>query len=163
MRNLYLCPNKQQSNSVKYFLNISQVFNIQRWIFIETAWSDASHLIDSCGETLTKRPQKKLSAHFESTPKTILVVMSKITHSIKQRRTKHQSKSPRWTQLTHHHTEDLLTYPCLCLFMYVTWLLWPPIEQQAIKHEKQHTDNPYAQTTELPRWNAHVWLTLCSW
>lgn len=106
MWNLYLCPNKQQSNSVLYLINISQVFNIQRWIFVETAWSDASHLIDSCSETLTKRPPKKLSAHFESTPKTIVDVTSKITHNIKQRRTKHQSKSPRRTQLTHHHTED---------------------------------------------------------
>lgn len=57
----------------------------------------------------------------------------------------------------------LLTYPRLCLCVQVTRLLWPPIEQQAIKHEKQHTDNPEYQTSELPCWNAHVWLTLCSW
>lgn len=57
----------------------------------------------------------------------------------------------------------LLTYPRLCLCVQVTRLLWPPIEQQAIKHEKQHTDNPEYQISELPCWNAHVWLTLCSW
>lgn len=54
----------------------------------------------------------------------------------------------------------LLTYPALCLFSQVTRPPRPPIEQQAIKQEKQRADQPDSQTSELPRWNAHVWLTL---
>lgn len=54
----------------------------------------------------------------------------------------------------------LLTYPAVCLFLRVTRPPRPPIEQQAIKQEKQRADQPDSQTSELPRWNAHVWLTL---
>lgn len=63
-------------------------------------------------------------------------------------------------------SSHLLTDPGLVV-QQVTGPLWPPIEQhQAINHEKQQrADNPGNQTAELPRWNAHVWLSspLCSW
>ena len=67
------------------------------------------------------------------------------------------------THFPHFALSYLLAYPCLWLFIWITGRLWPPPEQQAIKHEKQHTDNSYYQTRELPCWDAHVWLTLCFW